>query len=98
MTWVMTTFRRMTLYKQPDLLPLDQAVYSAGRKPGFFNSRMFQRLLAREIRPLPSSHGTNECIDCGGALARGGGGMNALPQFRDRLLQARHRIDPRENK
>jgi hypothetical protein len=32
----------MTLYKQPDLLPLDQAVYSAGRKPGFFISRALQ--------------------------------------------------------
>ena len=42
MTWAMTTFRRKTLYKQPDLLPLDQAVYSAGRKPGFFISRALQ--------------------------------------------------------
>ena len=39
MTLAMTTSRPRTLYKQPDRLPLDQAVYSAGRKPGFFMGR-----------------------------------------------------------
>jgi hypothetical protein len=42
--WHMTsdtnTSQPRMLYKQPDLLPLDQAVFSAGRKPGFFMHKL----------------------------------------------------------
>ena len=35
------TYQPRMLYKQPDLLPLDQAVFLAGRKPGFFMPENF---------------------------------------------------------
>jgi hypothetical protein len=40
MTSAMNTSRPRMLYKQPDLLPLDQAVFSAGQKPGFFTLKL----------------------------------------------------------